>query len=397
MTTAFAVIACTILALGLISERLKGSMLTPFMLCVLVGYFCGPRLGGSPELGDMEFILEFTLIMVLFSDACHLRRAEWGEARVLLRMLTLGIGASVLLGTVLGGLLFPSLGFWQAALLAATLTATDAALGQPLVESPLVPRRWREILLLESGLNDGLVVPLVFFFKICASAWAGFSFFQFWLWFIGLQIGGGLVAGLVVGYGGALILRWGIRAHAINRIFEHLSGVALAMLAYALAEGIGGNGFISVFVAGWTLGNVGEEVSEHFIEFTSSQAELMSLITFLLFGAFMVGPALETATWETWVYAVLTLTVLRLVAVGFSLRGLGLRRDQLFLLGIFGPRGIASLLFGLLVLETVAVVERELIFHIIGVTVLLSSCFHGLSAIPLAKWYGKRAFQRNEL
>lgn len=403
MITAFTVIAVLILGIGLISERLKVSMITAPMLCVTVGYLLGPVWQLIPSDFDsyhdiVHGILELTLVIVLFADACrvHVHCSVRKEFALPIRLLTVGLGFGVLFGTLVGGLLFPELGFWRAALLASILAATDAALGQAVVLSPLVPRQWREILNLESGLNDGLVLPLIFFFRLCESVWAGFHLAEFWALFIVKQIAFGLLTGAAVGYLGGRVLWWGCRARAINRIFEHLSGIALALLAYALALFIGGNGFISVFVAGLFVANTSREIEEQFIDFADAQKELLTLVTFLLFGALMVEPALQVAGWETWLYAILTLTVLRMASVAISMIGAGLKADQIFLLGCFGPRGVASILFALLVLDSVNVIGRNEIFAITSATVLLSVYLHGITAVPLAKWYGARSLSRNE-
>lgn len=403
MITAFTIIGVLIIGIGLISERLKGSMITAPMLCVFIGYLLGPVWKLIPSELDMyheatHVILELTLIIVLFADACrvHIQCCIRQEFRIPIRLLTIGLLLSIFFGSGLGAYLFPAIGFWQAALMASVLAATDAALGQAVVESPLVPQKWRDILSLESGLNDGLVVPLIFFFKLCESATAGFHFMEFWAYFVGKQIGFGLLAGASIGYAGGKVLRWGSRAHAINRIFEHLSGVALALLAYSAAESIGGNGFVAVFVSGLVVANASREVPEQFLDFADAQKELLTLVTFVLFGALMVQPALEAATWQTWVYAGLMLTVVRIVAVAISLIGTDTRPDQVFLVGCFGPRGVASVLFGLLVLDSVTVVSRNEIFEIVSATVFISVFLHGLTAVPLAKWYGQRALGSNQ-
>lgn len=401
MSAFFALVACTILFLGLLSYRLKGSLLSPFMLCTVIGYIAGPVLGFLPQDWRLEheqtaFLLELTLILVLFSGANRLRVHfnTCQDFAVPLRLLSGGILLSVFFGSLLAALLFPEIGFWYGALLASILAATDATLAQSFIESSLIPSRWKQVLELEGGLNDGLVLPLVFFFKICASAWAGWQFFSYWSTFIALQIIGAALSGFVVGYVGAFILHLGTRAHSINHIFTQLSGLALAILAYALAESFGGNGFIAVFIAGLTLHYEEESYSSEFVE---AQAELLSLIVFLIFGAFMLQPVFDQGNSATWLYALLTLTVVRIASVTLCTWGLGLKKDQILLLGCFGPRGIASLLFGLLVLDTVAVPNGDQIFLIVSTTVLLSTFLHGFSAVPLAKWYGARAFKRNEL
>ena len=397
MTTAFAVLAVLILVIGLFSIRLKGGMITVPMICVLAGYLLGPHVELLPtelrhQVQNLEFVLELVLIMVLFNDAAkaRLKCACWTEFLIPVRMLTVGIVLSIAVGTVAGGLLFPGLGLWSAALMASILTATDAALGKNIMDSPLVPLRFREILNVESGLNDGLVLPLVLLFSAYQSMGIDDNLGYQWLGTIAMQIIGGFGMGLGVGYVGGLILRFGSRAYAINRIFEQLSGFAIALLAYSLADLVGANGFVSVFIAGLVVAKTSKEIPERFLEFTEAQTELLSLIAFTVFGAFMLQPALQAATWETWVYALLMLTVVRMVAVGISLIGVDLKRDEVLLLAWLGPRGIASLLFGLIVMEGMQVGESEQIFSTICITVFISIYLHGLSAVPIAKCFGSK-------
>ena len=394
--TAFLIISVLILGLGAISEKLKMSMITAPMICVIFGYICGPAmLGVIPAGMDIgapitHVILEITLLIILFSDASRIRLpGMWTQEKVTMRLLTTGMGLTVIFGMLVAVLLFPHLGFFRAALLGALLTPTDIALGQAVVHTPYIPEKWKRALRLESGLNDGFMLPVILFLSICDSIWTGFQYTGFWFWYFISQFGGGIFVGLAVGYLGYYVLCLGCVEKRMSNIFEQLSGIALALLAYSLSIVIGGNGFLSAFVAGLTLANIGTDIPMRFVDFTEAQSQFFSLITFLIFGALIVPSALDQLSWEVLLYAVLSLTVIRMIPVAIALRGLKLNWPTVSLLGWFGPRGIVSILFGLLVLETFTIAAREEIFHVVATTVLLSVFVHGITTIPISKWYGR--------
>lgn len=394
-TTGLAVIAVVILAVGLVSQRLTRSIITPPMLFVMAGYLVGPDgLGLIAPIIDgsvAEVAVEVTLIMVLFTDGASMRICDdVSRYTLVLRLLAIGMLVSVAIGTLVGAVCFPDLGFWQAALLAAVLTPTDSALGQVAVSHPRIPLRIRQNLHLESGLNDGLIVPVILFLTVCDSLAAGRDHLTFWVTYLASQIGLGVAAGIGIGYLGGWMVRFTTQTHYMSRIFEQLSAIALALLAYSISESVGGNGLVSAFVAGITFGRSFHHLSADIHEFAEAQSQLLTLITFLLFGAVIAGPALQQATPSTFVYALLSLSVIRIVAVAVSLIGSGVGWETKLFLGWMGPRGIASLLFGLVVLETLNITQREEIFTVVVATVLLSIFLHGISAMPFSKWYSQR-------
>jgi len=386
-----AIIALGILVFGLVSKRLQMSIVTPPMAFTVLGLLLG-------SLGLMQFglesplvdtLAELTLVLVLFTDATRINlsllRQGYGLA---LRLLGIGLPLTIMAGTGVGALLFESLSFWEVAVLAAILAPTDAALGQAVVSDERVPVRIRQTLNVESGLNDGLALPVVLLFiSLVGMETEGVAA---WLGFVSLQLLLAPIVGVFVGFvGGALVDR-ASRSGWMNTTFTQLSALALALLTFALTELVGGNGFIAAFVAGLTLGNTKREVCHQLYEFAETEGQLLTLFVFLTFGAIMVGPALMAPSWQAVLYAVLSLTVIRMLPVAFSLLGAKLQTDTILFLGWFGPRGIASLIYGLLVLEH-ALPQAEALFNIIILTVLLSTFLHGLTAVPFAKLYGDKA------
>lgn len=396
-TLTFALIAAAILGFGLISAKAQKTVFTPPIVFVGLGWLlAGPGLG-ILDLHISEHAIhtlaELTLVLVLFTDASRidlrLLRQDHGLP---VRLLSIGMPLTILLGGLAAAWLFPSFTLWEAALLAAVLAPTDAALGQAVVSSPKVPVKIRQALNVESGLNDGIALPLVLLFlSTCSAAVEGQGGAEYWLKFAALQVTLGPLVGIAVGWiGGRLVERATVKGW-MNHSFQHLSSLGLAVLAFGGAEVIGGNGFIAAFVAGLTLGNVTKSMCECLYDFAEAEGQLMTLLVFLIFGATMAPEALAHATWHTWLYAILSLTVIRMLPVFLSLLGMKLRPATVGFLGWFGPRGIASILFGLIVVSKSVLHGAEEIFSVVLVTVLLSVFLHGLTAYPGAIWYSRHS------
>lgn len=395
-----AVIAGGLLVYALVSGRLRGTMVTPPLVLVLFGLVIGADGLGIAELNPthsaIHLIAEATLILVLFSDAAridliHLRR----DHNLPLRMLLVGLPLAIVLGTVVASQVFPGFSFWEAALLAALLAPTDAALGQSVVSAQGVPARIRQAINVESGLNDGIALPVVLLCAALASAHAGGGASE-WIWFGTMQVTLGPVAGVAVGYLGTRLLDTAIERGWASEAFQGIGILSLALLTYAVAELIGGNGFIAAFLGGMVFGNTIRNPCSFLLEFMETEGHLLMLITFLVFGAALLPEGLEHVTPATLIYAVLSLTVIRMVPVAMSLIGVGVRLPTQFFLGWFGPRGLASILFVLLILEESEVVHRNELLSTTVVTVALSVLLHGLTAAPLARLYARRVARMGE-
>ena len=393
-TPVLVLVALCILVFGVLSRRAESSILTPPIFFVAVGFsvawFGGTHLEAPEHM--VHTLAEITLVLVLFTDASRIRLASLRKSHALpVRLLLVGLPLTIGLGTLAATGLFPHFTIWEAALLASILAPTDAALGQAVVSSPKVPIRIRQALNVESGLNDGIALPLVLvFLSTCSSALPGLGGTEYWLRFAAMQVTLGPLVGVLVGYFGAKIIVAADRREWMNETFQHLSSLGLALLAFAAAEMVHGNGFIAAFVAGLALGNtMPKSLRRGLYEFAEAEGQLLTLLVFLVFGATMV-PSLVGLGWQPWIYGVLSLTVIRMVPVALSLIGAGVRKETVLFIGWFGPRGIASILFGLLVVNASQLVERELIFATVVATVLMSVVAHGITAFPGAGWYSRR-------
>lgn len=396
-SVAFIVVAAIILGFGLISGRVQNSILTAPIVFAGLGLAVGGDGLGWVDLHVDDSVIhtlaELTLVLVLFTDATRINlKLLRREHDLPVRLLLIGMPLTILFGTAIAAGLFPQLTLWEAALIAAVLAPTDAALGQAVVSSPRVPVRIRQALNVESGLNDGIALPLVLLFmSACASAVPGEGGSEYWLKFAARQITLGPLVGIAVGWAGAKLVTLGTRSGWMSHTFQHLSSLGLALLAFAGAEVIGGNGFIAAFCAGLTLGNTATQgICDCLYEFAEAEGQLLTLLVFLVFGAVMLPMAGGHLSWPAAAYGALSLTVIRLLPVALSLVGAGLRTETVLFLGWFGPRGIASILFGLLVVEGSILPHREEIFIVVLVTVAMSIVAHGVTASPGASWYSRR-------
>lgn len=388
----FAVIAIGVILFSLVSRRLRDSVITGPMVFAAFGLLIGQ---GGLSLVDLDLghgfihgLAELTLVLVLFSDATRIDlRQVKRDHNLPLRLLLFGMPMTIILGTVLALLLPLGLSFWEAALLAAILAPTDAALGQAVVSNPRVPARIRQALNIESGLNDGIALPVVLLFASLASAFHGDVEEQNWLFFGAKQILLGPLAGILVGGLGAWLIDRAVRAGWMRESFEGPAILGVALLAFAGAELIGGNGFIAAFTAGIVFGNQVRARCSYLFEFAESEGQLLTLLTFMIFGAAIVPEAFDGLSWSVVVYAVLSLTLVRMLPVALSLIGTGVKLPTIAFLGWFGPRGLASFLFALLVLGETAPGAPGTILVVTVTTVAASIVLHGLTAAPAAHRY----------
>lgn len=398
----FLVLALGLIAFGLVSARLSNSVLTAPMLFVAFGILAGPLGFHFVDLDisgkTIELIAEVTLVLVLYTDAARIDvRTLWRYHNLPSRMLLIGLPLTILAGALAAMVIFPGLPVFEAALLAAILAPTDAALGQAVVTNKAVPVRIRQSLNAESGLNDGIALPVVLVFVSLALATEGpAQSASDWITFGALQVTLGPVAGLVVGYIGGRLIDRAAAVGWMTKAFQGLSALAVALAAFALADMIGGNGFIAAFVAGLTVGNVHRGACEYLFDFVEEEGQLLTLLTFFLFGAVMLPQVIDDITVMVFVYALASLTVVRIIPVIISLLGTGLSLPTWLFLGWFGPRGLASILFALLVLGENESAQASLIMATVVTTVFLSVLLHGVSAAPAARWYSRLVTRMGE-
>ncbi len=395
------VLSVTILGYALVSERLAMSPITAPMVFTSVGLLAGSAGFAWFDVGlDSEVVsvlVEATLVLVLFTDAVRIDlRVLRRESGLPVRLLGVGLPIMVVGGAVAAWLLFPALSLAEAGLIGAILAPTDAALGQAVVSDRRLPVRIRQGLNVESGLNDGIALPVVTVLLALAVAEEDPGGVQDWLTFAAQQVGVGVVAGVVAGAGAGWLLERASTSGRVEGLYRQLGTIAIVVGAFAAAELGGGNGFIAAFVAGLAFGAVAREHCRGIQDFTEDEGELLSVITFTVFGALIVAPFLDELTWAVAAYVVASLVVLRVVAVLVAMAGSGTLWETRIFVGWFGPRGLASILFGLLVFDEVEGTGARQVVLVVMWTVLVSVFVHGATASPWTARLSRRIAEREE-
>ncbi|MGW0017979.1 cation:proton antiporter domain-containing protein [Rhodococcus sp. NPDC003382] len=396
MTWALPAIAVVLLGFAAISRRVEGTPITAPIVFTVSGLLLGVEAAGAVDVHVtaeiVKLLAEVTLALVLFSDAARVDLPELRtEISLPARLLGIGLPLTIAAGFGAAAIALPGLSWPEAMLLAVILAPTDAALGQAVVTLPVLPTRIRQGLNVESGLNDGICVPLFLIVLAIAQAEAGTIGGGAAARLVAEQIGYGIVAGAAAGALAAAILVTAGRRHTLDPLWAHTVPVTAALLAYTAAVPLGGSGFIAAFVGGLTFGtlrrradlddgNAGRMIDE--------AGDLFSAVTFIVFGAVLLGPALGHLSWTVLGYAVASLTVVRMIPVALSLIGTHPRAPTVAFLGWFGPRGLATIVFVILIVEEPGELpHEELLLTTAVITIALSVLAHGLTAAPLAARY----------
>ena len=345
----------------------------------------------STNLPGARLFTEITLALLLFADASTLSYRGVTEDRQLPdRLLLLGLPLSILIGGLIALLLFPGNNVWLAFLLASILAPTDAALGLPIFNNLKVPVRIRRALNVESGLNDGIATPFVMLFLALAMAQPDQSARAF-LSSALMEIGIAVVVAAAVGIIGDRLFALAEKRKWSALPSLEMGALALALTAYTGSIALGGNGFIAAFGAGLLFGRALQR-AESIVQFTEISGTTLSVFVWAMFGTSVVFPLIQGFDFRPIVYALLSLTLIRMLSVAIALIGTGLRRDTIAVMGWFGPRGLASVVFTLIAIETFQNTGRQvdLLISAASWTILLSVILHGVSAQPLADWYARR-------
>ena len=392
----FAILMLLVLGWAVFSNLLAGVNITGALAFLVGGYLLGNPSWGPVSVDvdapSVHLLAEVTLALLLFADASRVNVAQLRhDVAVPARLLGLGLPLSILLGSLAAALLFDDMSWAIAGFVGATLAPTDAALSAQVINDERVPLRLRRALNVESGLNDGIVTPIVVFTLAVVATDLGLE---------GhghdgvagavLELAWGVVVGLAVGLGSAVVIGFGSRRRWIATGGRRLATLAAALTSFALAIALEGNGFIAAFVAGIAFGAaLPKDVDvEELGELPELMGELLALAVWFLFGAALVPVAFDHFSVSTVAYALLSLTVIRMLPVALALAGTGLDRPTVLFVGWFGPRGLASVVFALLAVEEIG--ESSTMgqaIAVVALTVLLSVVLHGVSAGPLGRRY----------
>ncbi len=388
-----------VFAYALLSRRLEAWSVTAPMIFVLVGWVIGPDGFALVDIGfeqsGVRLLAEATLVLVLFADAT---RVDIGIMRRQFfdmpgRLLGIGLPLTIVFGGLAASWLVPNISIAEGFLIGAILAPTDAALGKAVATNRQIPKRIRQVLNVESGLNDGIALPVVTALVALAAAGADLETPGHWAQFALREIGIGLAIGVAVGVAGGTILRSAWDKGWTTGAARQLTTMAIAVMAFSITETATGNGFIAAFVAGIGFRAAAREMHETAADLTEDLGELATWVTFLFFGVGLAGPAIRTATVGTVVYVLLSLTAIRMVPVALSMLGTHCARSTTVFLGWFGPRGLASMLFALLIVDEADLVGESTILRTVSLAVLASVFLHGASARKGSAAYVRQATQ----
>ncbi len=390
MNAEVAVVAATLLGYAVVERLLRRTPVSGALLFTGVGLLASGQVTGlitpSRDGPSATIVLELTLVIVLFTDAMAIHVSAWATQRPLpVRLLGIGLPLTIVTGWLLALPLIPGIGIAEAALLAAILAPTDSALGLPVITNDSVPLLIRNALNIEGGLNDGLILPFVTIFLAAAledeSAVGGGHLFLVFL----RAIVASAAIGAAIGLAGTFALRWSMARGWSGRHWRSVALLSMAALSFALADAIEGSGFIAAWVAGLAAGAVSRGTLERARQTPEELANIGTSVSFVLFGAVFLAPALANVTWQAAVYALLSLSVVRIVPVAVALLGSGLARQTTAYIGWFGPRGLASIVFADLV-ATSGLPKQSLIVNVVMLTVAMSVLLHGATA----RWGAQR-------
>lgn len=368
---------------SLVSARLEKTPFTAPIVFTLAGIVVLPAMGtsgGSLDIHRFLTLAEIGLVLLLFTDASRTNLQLLGSIRQLpARLLSVGMVLTILFGTVAAKWVFPQFSWWEAGILAAILAPTDAGLGQIIVNSPLVPERVRNALNVEAGLNDGLSVPFLLFFMAMAGAEGNNAGF---LQFIGEQLGLGLLVGLGIGLLGGRLLEMVRLRKWVAESYLQIAVVSLPVFCLMVSKEVSASPFIAAFTGGLSVQVFFKHAGRHSVEFTEEWGQILNLSVFFLFGL-LIGRVDGLFSPAPFLYALLSLTIVRMLPVALALAGGGLDRKTVAFMGWFGPRGLASIVLGLVYLaESGGSPAQDAIRSAVMATVLLSIFAHGISAQP---------------
>lgn len=391
-----ALIAAFILLYSIVAGAVERTWLSGPIVFTAFGLSIGPQgldlLSFQSDRQTLRTLAELTLALVLFTDAAEadlrvLRKSAGLPARLLL----VGLPLTILLGYLVGLSIGVPLSGLEMALVATMLAPTDAALGRPVVSNEAVPSDVRQGLNVESGLNDGICVPVLFLFLAVAQDLG----LEGGTWNLAVhlvteEIGIGIAVGIVLTAIVVRLLKVAAQRDWLTPTWIQIPVVALAFACFASAQWLGGSGFIASFVGGLFFGALQRRSHDALLRAAEGTGDVFELLTWVIFGSAVIGQSVGHFSWRILLYSLLSLTLVRMVPVFVSLAGSTIDTEGKLFMGWFGPRGLASIVFGVIVVNA-GLPGSGTMAMVVVCTVLLSILAHGVSANAWAKAYGERS------
>ena len=389
-----AIVTSLILLYGIFAKKIEQTPISGPIIFLVVGLIIGPMgldlLGQGFDISSYKLLAELALALVLFTDAS---KTDFSTLRSNIalptRLLLIGLPLTIILGYVTGKFFFPELTWIELALLASVLAPTDAALGEPVVNNKSVPAKIRSSLNVESGLNDGIVVPIVFLLLAMYSAQNSEVSNADAITLFIEEIGIGILVGAAIAYGASKLIILSLKRQWLEESWRPMLIIAIAISCFTLAQGIHGSGFIAAYIGGLVFGKVASTQKIQFINAAEGTGKILTYLVWVIFGAVIITKYFSYFSWEIIIYSLLSLTVIRMLPVLLSLIKSGLSFKESLFIAWFGPRGLASIVFVIIVMDVN--IEHENTFVLTAVcTIFFSVIAHGFTASPMANRFKKQ-------
>jgi NhaP-type Na+/H+ or K+/H+ antiporter len=395
MYSNLAVLVLFAFAYSVVAGRVERSAVTGPIIFIAFGLIAGPFGFGFLDMDvqnvELRVVADLTLALVLFIDAANADlNVLRSHAKIPRRMLLIGLPLCIALGAATGLAIFPDISFYEVCILATMLAATDAALGKGVVSNKAVPARIREGLNAESGLNDGMCVPVLLVFLALATGSGtedGGAILALKL--VAREIGIGLAVAVVLTLVGVKLITISVNRGWFTEVWKQIPVVTLAVACFATAQSLHGSGYIAAFVGGLLFGHFAKGKTHQLVMAGEGIAELLAMLTWLIFGAAVIGQSWAGMTADVVIYSLLSLTVIRMLPNIIALTGSGEKLETKLFLAWFGPRGLASIVFFVIVANA-SLPSESVIAHVVTCTVTLCVIAHGLTANAWAKGIGRR-------
>lgn len=384
------IFASFILIYSLIAKRLEKTVISGPFLTIIVGILIGPLVLNLVNLRvgieGYRIIAELSLALVLFNDAANTNMRELVKnVSIPVRLLLIGLPLTIALGVLGGLIIFKGFTWIELGILATLLAPTDAALGKPVVTNQSVPSKIRESLNVESGLNDGICVPVLFFLIALFASQTGEELkSNAGLILFAEEIGIGLIAGLATIFIVDRLVNYSEKHGWIKKSWKTVVIIALAFTCFTIAQIAGGSGFIACFTGGLLYSLINRKYKHDFLEASEGAGDTLSMLTWIIFGSVVIASNIKSLTWEVIIYALLSLTLIRMIPVFLSLIKSGIPWKEKLFISWFGPRGLASIVFAIIVFD-IGLPHKETIILTAVCTILLSVILHGFTANPFIK------------
>jgi len=390
-----AILALFAFIYSIVAGKLEQTLFSGPLLFITFGLICSPLGFGIINIDvkniELRSLADITLALFLFADAANADMATLRKnIKLPRRMLLISLPLNILLGFILGWLIFDELQIFEIAILATMLAATDAALGKAVITNKAVPIHIRETLNAESGLNDGICVPILFvFIALAVGTESQSSGLMMALTLVVEEIGIGLLVGLGLTFIASKLLSYCRKQGWITELWGQLPVITLSISCFALAQNLHGSGYIAAFAGGILFGIMEKKSKHQLLQAAEGTGETLALITWVIFGVAVVGQLFKVISWDVVLYALLSLTVIRMLPVYISLAGTNIDNSSKLFLGWFGPRGLASIVFAIIVLNEDLPGGETLAITVVC-TVFFSIIAHGISANPLIKRFSRK-------